>query len=255
MVLLYPESLIMANQLSPANMKPAQLLLLLLFQSQVSQTSSTPQIVNGALGESVMLPLKFSAEKRIMSIIWLHNGISIAFTQLEGQSSLTYITDPKWKNRLSVTDSYSLQISNLTMADAGSYSTHITTMTSSVVSTYDLRIFKRLPRPQVQVDSLSCEHSTCIVTLRCSVEEGGENIIYEWTKTGPRTVLTQEGSVLSDSCNWNYTCTATNPVGNSTSSLNLVQQLCAGSKATTGTFSPVTWILLGKGLLLVSWGF
>ncbi|EPY89674.1 serine/threonine-protein kinase Kist isoform 2 [Camelus ferus] len=159
-------------------MKPAQLLLLLLFQSQVSQTSSTPQIVNGALGESVMLPLKFSAEKRIMSIIWLHNGISIAFTHYQ----------------------------------------------------------------QILADGCGCG--------RCSVEEGGENIIYEWTKTGPRTVLTQEGSVLSDSCNWNYTCTATNPVSNSTSSLNLVQQLCAGSKATTGNFSPVTWILLGKGLLL-----
>ncbi|TEA32928.1 hypothetical protein DBR06_SOUSAS17010023, partial [Sousa chinensis] len=89
-----------------------------------------------------------------------------------------------------------------------------------------------MPRPQVQVDSFICEHSTCNVTLRCSVEAGGENTIYGWTPMGPRAILPQEGSVLSDSqnscdLNWTYTCTPMNPVSKSISSLNLVRQLCA----------------------------
>ncbi|EPY89016.1 hypothetical protein CB1_000141009 [Camelus ferus] len=108
----------------------------------VSQTSSSPLIVNRALGESVTFPLKFSAEENVTSITWLHNGISITFIQLnEKQSPLKYVTDPQRKNRLTVTDSYSLQLSNLTMADAGFYKAQKTTVSSSVLSTYDLRIF------------------------------------------------------------------------------------------------------------------
>nr|XP_030703270.1 SLAM family member 5-like isoform X3 [Globicephala melas] len=73
---------------------------------------------------------------------------------------------------------------------------------------------------------------------------------------GPRAILPQEGSVLSDSqnscdLNWTYTCTPMNPVSKSISSLNLVRQLCAGSEAAAGPFFPVTWTLLGKGLLLL----
>ncbi|XP_033711742.1 uncharacterized protein [Tursiops truncatus] len=76
------EKLFRANQLSPASMKPAQLLLFpLLLQSPVSQTSSTPLIVNGVLGESVTLTLKFPVEEKITSITWLHDGKSIVFTE------------------------------------------------------------------------------------------------------------------------------------------------------------------------------
>uniref|UniRef100_A0A8C0CQU7 Ig-like domain-containing protein n=1 Tax=Balaenoptera musculus TaxID=9771 RepID=A0A8C0CQU7_BALMU len=139
------------------------------------------------------------------------------------------------------------------MADTGPYGAMISTPTSSLFTNYDLRIFSV---PQVQVDSFICEHSTCNVTLRCSVEAGGENTIYGWTPVGPRAIFPQEGSVLSgsqNSCdlNWTYTCTAMNPVSKSISSLNLVRQLCAGSEAAAGTFFPVTWILLGKWLLLL----
>uniref|UniRef100_A0A8C6AVH9 Uncharacterized protein n=1 Tax=Monodon monoceros TaxID=40151 RepID=A0A8C6AVH9_MONMO len=126
------------------------------------------------------------------------------------------------------------------MTMAGPYRVVISTPTSSLFTNHDLRIFS-VSGPQVQVDSFICEHSTCNVTLRCSVEAGGENTIYGWTPMGPRAILPQEGS----------TCTPMNPVSKSISSLNLVRQLCAGSEAAAGTFFPVTWIFLGKGLLLL----
>lgn len=107
----------------------------------VSQTSSTPLIVNGTLGESVTLPLKFPEEEKIMSITWLHDGKSIIFIRPnKAQSPLIHVTDPKQSNRLNVTKSYSLQLSNLTMADTGSYTAQITT-TSVVFYSYYLRIF------------------------------------------------------------------------------------------------------------------
>ncbi|XP_014638775.1 PREDICTED: SLAM family member 9-like [Ceratotherium simum simum] len=143
------------------------------------------------------------------------------------------------------------------MADAGSYSVRIGTNTSSVFSNYTLRIFKRLPRPHISLESITSENGTCHATLRCSVEEGGDNVIYQWTRVGPGAVVSQEGSILKESWSLddldlrNYTCTAMNPASNSISSHILARELCAGSKAAAGTYCPVTWILLGKGLLLL----
>ncbi|XP_014638774.1 PREDICTED: SLAM family member 9-like [Ceratotherium simum simum] len=144
------------------------------------------------------------------------------------------VTAPKWKDRLKVTKSYSLQVSNLTMEDTGSYSVQIVTKTSTVFSSYTLRIIRQLRRPQIAVDSVISENGTCHATLRCSVEEGGENVIYQWTSMGPGAIVSQEGSILSDSwslddLDQNYACTAMNPVSNSTSSLIFVKQLCAGN--------------------------
>ena len=105
----------------------------------VSQISSTPLIVNGVLGESITLTLKFPVEEKITSITWLHDGKSIVFT--EPNEELNQVTDPKQKDRLNVTESYSLQLSNLTMADTGPYGAMISTPTSSLFTNYDLRIF------------------------------------------------------------------------------------------------------------------
>uniref|UniRef100_F6U9F1 Ig-like domain-containing protein n=1 Tax=Equus caballus TaxID=9796 RepID=F6U9F1_HORSE len=139
------------------------------------------------------------------------------------------------------------------MADIGSYRAMIATETSSVFSSYTLRIFKRLPRPYIRVDSVISENGMCHATLRCSVEEGGENVTYEWTSMGQGAVVSKKGSILNDSwslgdLDWTYTCTAMNTVSNSISNLIHAGQLCAVSKAATGTYCPVTWILLVKKL-------
>nr|XP_008531535.1 PREDICTED: SLAM family member 6-like isoform X2 [Equus przewalskii] len=214
---------------------PAQLLLLLLLlqspENTVSQTSSAPLIVNGFLGESVTLPLKLPAGEKIYSITWLHNGTSIVV--IDPNDARILVTARKWKDALNVTQSYSLQLSNLTMADIGSYRAMIATETSSVFSSYTLRIFKRLPRPYIRVDSVISENGMCHATLRCSVEEGGENVTYEWTSMGQGAVVSKKGSILNDSwslgdLDWTYTCTAMNTVSNSISNLIHAGQLCAG---------------------------
>ncbi|XP_058392908.1 SLAM family member 6-like [Diceros bicornis minor] len=212
-------------------------------------------MVDGVLGESVTLPLECPTGEEIDSITWLHSGSSITVIRPNKPSVL--VTAPKWKDRLHVIQSYSLQLSNLMMADAGSYSIRIGTNTSSVFSSYTLRIFtERLPRPHISVESITSENGSCHATLRCSVEEEGDNVICQWTRVGPGAVVSQEGSILNDSwslddLDWNYTCTAMNPASNSISSHILARELCADSKAAAGTYCPVTWILLGKGLLLL----
>ncbi|KAK2084681.1 hypothetical protein P7K49_037714 [Saguinus oedipus] len=242
-------------------MKPLAQLLFFLLQFQegnlVSQTSSTPFLVNGVLGESVTLPLEFPEGEKIKSIVWHYNGASVAFIALsEAKSPQIHMTNLKWGKPLNFTQSYSLQLSNLEMEDTGSYSAQMSSETSANVFSYTLRIFKRLPRPHVRVESIISENGICNAILRCSVEEGEETITYEWTSVGPGPAVPHVGSILNGSwslndLDWSYTCTALNPVSNSNSTPIRAAQLCAGSKAAEGTYCPVNWIFLGKGLLLL----
>ncbi|XP_032147465.1 SLAM family member 6-like isoform X2 [Sapajus apella] len=243
-------------------MKPLARLLFFLLQFQegnlVSQTSSTPLMVNGVLGESVTLPLEFPAAEKIKSITWLYNGTSIAFIEpSKTKSPQIHVTNLKRGKRLNFTQSYSLQLSSLEMEDTGSYSAQVSSETTVKVSSYTLRIFKRLSRPDVRVESIISENGICNAILRCSVEEGGETITYEWTSVGPGAAVSHVGSNLNGSwslhdLDWSYiTCTALNPASNSNSTPIHAAQLCAGFKAAEGTYCPVNWIFLGKGLLLL----
>uniref|UniRef100_A0A2I2ZEX0 Ig-like domain-containing protein n=1 Tax=Gorilla gorilla gorilla TaxID=9595 RepID=A0A2I2ZEX0_GORGO len=133
------------------------------------------------------------------------------------------------------------------MENTGFYSAQIATETSAKLFSYTLRIFKQLPRPQVRVDSIISENGICNAILRCSVEEGGETITYEWTSMGPGAAVSHVGSVLYAlvTCQQPsfdlHTCALSS---HSTFSLS-------GSKAAEGTYCPVKWIFLGNRLLLL----
>lgn len=105
----------------------------------VTQTTATPLlVVNGVLGESVTLPLKFPGGQDT-SVIWLHDKIAIVF--ILPKEAQIQVIDPKRKDRLHVAQFYSLQINNLTMADSGCYNAQISTTNSTEISKYNLGIF------------------------------------------------------------------------------------------------------------------
>ena len=95
--------------------------------------------MNGVLKESVTLPSKFPVKENITFITWLHEGSSVIF--IWPKEAKIQVTDPKRKDQLNVTESYSLQLNNLTMADVGHYRAQITTSTSSLYTDYNLQIF------------------------------------------------------------------------------------------------------------------
>lgn len=95
--------------------------------------------LKGVLGESVTLPLQPPVDEETLYITWLHNGISLAFIERKGaQNQVTRLTH---SDRLNFTESCSLHIENLTMADSGHYSAQITRK-SQVIYNYRLSIFR-----------------------------------------------------------------------------------------------------------------
>ncbi|TKC48400.1 hypothetical protein EI555_001951, partial [Monodon monoceros] len=217
----------------------------------VSQTSSTPLIVNGVLGESVTLTLKFPVEEKIMSITWLHDGKSAVF--IEPNEALNRVTDPKRKNRLNVTESYSLQLSNLTMADSGHYKAQITTLTSLLFTSYDLRIFRRLRNLQVVPHTKWSNNRTCEILLTCSVEDPNDNILFRWQVSG-NTLQSEANLTISwDPKSFNeetYTCIAENPVSNSSFSVS-VQSLCKSVTNEKNEHLDTTWIVVAVSSICI----
>ncbi|VFV42016.1 Hypothetical predicted protein [Lynx pardinus] len=222
----------------PAPVCPAVMLYLLLPLALVSclgpgntasQASSTPLMVNGTLGESVTFPLKLPISEDTHSITWLYNGTSITFIQLSDPSDPQIIlTNPKRKDRLQFTRNYSLQLSNLTMADAGSYHAQITTQNSTVFSSYKLRIFRPLRNLEVANHTWRSENGTCEIHLTCSVENMNDDNLVRWEVAGSISIREANLTLSWDPKNSSeekYTCIAENPVSQLSFSVS-TQSLC-----------------------------
>ncbi|XP_049490643.1 SLAM family member 6 isoform X2 [Panthera uncia] len=226
-----------------------------------SQASSTPLMVNGTLGESVTFPLKLPISEDTHSITWLYNGTSITFIQLSNPSDPQIIlTNPKWKDRLQFTRNYSLQLSNLTMADAGSYHAQITTQTSTVFSSYKLRIFRPLRNLEVANHTWRSENGTCQIHLACSVGNMNDDNLVGWEVAGSISIREANLTLSWDpkkSSEEKYTCIAENPVSQLSFSVS-TQSLCKDflNDESIGTLwiVPVTIILICLVIvLLVVW--
>ncbi|XP_054567703.1 SLAM family member 6 isoform X2 [Eptesicus fuscus] len=218
----------------------------------VSQTGAPPLLVNGVLGESVTLPLKFSAEEEIQSITWLHNRTVVAIIFTQTKPPQIQVTDPERKDRLKVTQSSSLQINNLTIADSGSYRAQITTATSKFYD-YNLSIFRRLRNLQVANDTQLFENGTCEIQLTCSVENPDDHVSFRWQVAG-NTVLEEANLTISwDPKNSNeetYTCIAKNPVSDLSFPFS-VQSVCKGVFNEKNQHGVIIWSILVPSLICI----
>uniref|UniRef100_G1NYR4 Ig-like domain-containing protein n=1 Tax=Myotis lucifugus TaxID=59463 RepID=G1NYR4_MYOLU len=216
-----------------------------------SQTQAPPLPVDGVLGESVTLPLKFSAEEEIQSITWLHKTASVIF--IPKDPAQIQVTDPTRKDRLKVIQSSSLQINNLTMADSGRYRAQITTATSREMYNYNLAIYSRLRNLQVANHTQLFENGSCEIQLTCSVENPNDHASFRWQAAG-NTILEEANLTISwepkDSSEETYTCIAKNPVSNLSFSFS-VQSLCKGVFNEKSQLSVILWSILVPSLICI----
>ncbi|XP_004448462.1 SLAM family member 6 isoform X2 [Dasypus novemcinctus] len=213
-----------------------------------SQSSSTPLMVNGILGESVTLPLKSPAGE-VKSITWLYNGTSLAFIKpSETGSPLIEVTNPERRGRIYFTQSYSLQLTNLKMTDIGSYGGQINSETSSTISYYTLKIFRRLRNLQVDSHYVLSENRTCEIHLTCSVENPNDSVSFTWHHLGKQTSSSGELNITislnsKNPGEQNYTCMAENPVSNLSISVS-TQGYCKGSLKEENQYLATMWIMI-----------
>ncbi|XP_038319995.1 SLAM family member 5 isoform X2 [Canis lupus familiaris] len=207
--------------------------------------------VIGTLGESVTFPLNIQESQQVINIVW-NSETSVAFVtpgDSETAPKVT-VTHQNYNDRINVSrQNYNLEISNLRMEDSGIYKADINTkILEGMVTTtrrYNLQVFRRLGKPKITQSSMTSINSTCNVTLTCSVEKEEENVTYSWSPLG------EEGNAIRifqtpDSQRLTYTCTAWNPVSNSSDSISGLQ-LCAD--AATGPRSRHTGLLSGLVML------
>ncbi|XP_045732680.1 SLAM family member 5 isoform X1 [Mirounga angustirostris] len=209
--------------------------------------------VIGILGESVTFPLNIEKSQQVVNIVW-NSETSVAFVTPgdSGTAPKVTVTHQNYNDRINVSrKNYNLEISNLRMEDSGIYKADINTKTlEGMITTtrhYRLQVFRRLGKPKITQSLMTSVNSTCNVTLTCSVEEEEENVTYSWSPPG------EAGNVVRifwtpDNQELTYTCTAWNPVSNSSDSIS-AQQLCADTA--TGLHSRHTGLLSGLAVLFL----
>uniref|UniRef100_A0A4X2JZ16 Ig-like domain-containing protein n=1 Tax=Vombatus ursinus TaxID=29139 RepID=A0A4X2JZ16_VOMUR len=113
---------------------------------------------------------------------------------------------------------------------------------------------KQLTEPQIRMNSTVSEDGHCIVFLTCSVSARRNDVTYSWSPLGPNTTTSHGGSVIQiswSSCNadWNYTCTAKNPVSLKSSQVTPSWDFCSGPGTSEGNSAPTIVIGTLGGLI------
>ncbi|XP_021087566.1 SLAM family member 6 isoform X1 [Mesocricetus auratus] len=228
--------------------------------NEVSQSNESPKVVNGVLGGSATLLLELPTGKEANLIIWNHEGeasqvTTILIIQLNKSGTPQIIhSDLKMRERLSITQSYFLQINNLTMADAGLYRAQINTKDSKQdFSIFTLRVFERLSNLEVTNHTRLFENGTCEIHLTCIVENPNHTVSVGWQASGgislgePNLTVSWDPKNSSDQ---SYTCQAENAVSNLSVSVS-AQSLCKGVLPKENLQWQQTYIIIGTLLVIV----
>ncbi|XP_049736946.1 T-lymphocyte surface antigen Ly-9-like isoform X4 [Elephas maximus indicus] len=202
-----------------------------------SRGGTMGETVVGMLGESVTLPLVVLTSQDIEKVVWMFNTSIISKERGEAATAGPLIKSKEpGKDRVRVSSQdYALKISQLKMEDAGPYNAYMCSGARRVMSTkhFTLHVYRRLKKPEITWSSGPPEDSICRVTLMCSVEDSGDDVTYRWTFLQKGAVVAQGGSLLNVSWSGSeyypsFTCTATNPVSNSSRQL-FPGNICPGS--------------------------
>lgn len=200
------------------------------FCTGASRGKTVGETVVGILGEPMTLSLAFLDSQDTKNTVWVFNK-SIISQEWEGAETADphhKPNGPKEKRVWVSGQDHFLKISQLKMEDAGTYHAYVCSVASrdAIVRYFTLLIYQRLKKPSVNQSHVHRKDGICKVQLTCSVEDGGNNVTYTWTVLPKEAAVSQVESLLNVS--WkcgerppSFTCTAHNPVSNSSSQFSL----------------------------------
>ncbi|XP_055442697.1 T-lymphocyte surface antigen Ly-9 isoform X2 [Bubalus kerabau] len=213
-------------------------LLFLLLGRGASEKDSASTVVKAIVGGSVILSLNISVDAEIERITWSgpKDALVLAFP-----SGAILFLDKSYEGRINIPKNNSLSINKLTLKDAGSYKARINQKGSEdIIERFIVYIYEQLQEPQVTIQSVNVsENASCTITLVCSVEGAGGDIQYKWTSRDPHASESWGHPTLTiywSPCDTDlpYTCTAKNPVSQSSSHPVHVSQFCTDLGASQG---------------------
>ncbi|KAM6112557.1 SLAM family member 5-like [Phoenicopterus ruber ruber] len=214
-------------------------LALLLHQAACAGTD-----VTRAVGQSVTFRLQSLDGE---AAAWSFRNEVIVIVKFTDPPEPIFINN-SYKPRLTVSkDGSALTLSQLTMADAGTY----VAQTSVGKTTFTLRVYRELAVPTVTCVVQNCSASSCLYTLRCAAA-GSSNVSYSWSvgdqlqDEGP-TLLVEELSLDK----LPLTCTAENPVSRRNTTVASLAGLCAGTYSSMQPGIVAAWVIGAAVLLLL----
>ncbi|XP_014382850.2 SLAM family member 5-like isoform X1 [Alligator sinensis] len=222
--------------------------------------SCSPVRLNGILGESVVLP--HNAAPGFKRITWfppnrLHDAsgtavpLAVIMPRRPGELPHISVPDQRYRGKVRLFDqNYSLEVSALTMQDAGKYGLTENRVGIDIYDcSYLLNLYARLPEPEISTRLTREVDGTCNVTFTCHAGEPDPHTTYTWAHPGGGAVVTPGKSLFmqhqpgdEDSP---VTCTATNPVSNSSATAS-PKAACEGA-----TLAPSLSYCRAKGLILL----
>lgn len=186
-------------------------LFICLILSRFNAATSTIYIENGRT-----LTLNVTIQGNPEEILWKFNGNKLA------ERDLTDFQDYgqfKGRSRINIT-SGQLTVRNATRRDSGTYESEIQISGKLQMSKHEVRVIDAVQKPSV---SCKVNKTTESTTLRCSVPDP-QSVSYRWTTAqsdtdqhlGPQLQISSDQQ--PDSV---YTCTVSNPVSRSNTSVTL----------------------------------
>ncbi|CAM4675579.1 unnamed protein product [Lepidochelys olivacea] len=229
-------------------------------EAGASGEESGPVRLNGIWGESVTFSPVIPSGSRVDNIVW--NAKSTIAIVKPGKEDAPQVIDQRYRERLRVLDGgYSLQIMDLSQEDTSTYTAQIATegITEPIFQRFALHVYKRYdlthfislkPRDRHRTtDRVRYQHRPR-AGLRAHCEwdvyhhpellppGGGEDLTYTWTQTAESSVVSSGASILIShrlgSGVSPVTCTARNPISNSSKSIS-PQEVCEEADAETNT--------------------
>ncbi|KAK1150631.1 T-lymphocyte surface antigen Ly-9-like isoform X2, partial [Acipenser oxyrinchus oxyrinchus] len=207
----------------------------------VASSVSADPVVNGTVGESVVLPAGLSPQENPSEVEWKWAGEIIALSN-------TDVPTEQFRDRLHLNKTdWSLTINLLRAEDSGEYNRVATAASGGQLPTriVTLRVYEKIELEVTRKPS----NETCRATLLCTANQR-EHVSYRWKREDqdlPEHAGILQVSLSPGEINVTFTCIASNPVSEATAS---IRESCAESSV-GGSFCVLKTVLLSLGLVLM----